>query len=125
MLRYWVLLCTSVAGASYAQGDLTWRGVRGPELKALFSDHELADGVHYAYRFDKDGTVSGFSMGKKVSGTWRISGNEFCWTLARRRTAEECYQVEAQGRSVRLLRDGYEALTATVTPVDTRNGESR
>jgi len=83
----------------------------------LFVDHELADGAHYAYQFHGDGTFNGFSMGKAAGGTWRIEGNEFCWTQKRRDSVEECFEVERSGTSVRLLRDGVEVLSAKVTPV--------
>lgn len=115
--RHWLLLCAGVVGWTPAAADGAWRTVRGPDLLSTFVDHELADGVHYAYRFNKDGTLNGFVMGKQVSGTWRVSGDEFCWRIARRGADEDCYQVELHGHSVRLLRDGYEAFTATITPV--------
>ncbi len=100
-----------------AQGEPSWRSVRGADLHALFVDHELADGVHYAYQFRSDGTFTGFSMGKAMRGTWRIAGDEFCWTQARRAAAEECFDVERSGTSVRLLRDRYEVFSAALTPV--------
>src|SRR5437870_3398514 len=117
-------LVVLVAASIGAEAADAWRSVRGAELRALFVDHELADGVHYAYRFRSDGKFSGFNMVKQVSGAWRASGDEFCWTLARR-AAEECFQIELRGRSVRLLRDGYEAFSATVTPVNAQSRETR
>ena len=100
-----------------AQAEVGWRSVRGADLHALFVDHELADGVHYAYQFRRDGTFTGFSMGKAIRGTWRIADDEFCWTQARRAAEEECFDVERSGTSIRLLRDGYEAFSAALTPV--------
>lgn len=111
------LLAAMVVFWTPAQGELSWRSVRGADLHALFVDHELADGVHYAYQFRSDGTFTGFSMGKAMRGTWRIAGDEFCWTQARRAAAEECFDVERSGTSVRLLRDRYEVFSAALTPV--------
>jgi hypothetical protein len=108
-----------------AQADVAWRRVHGPELRATFVDHELADGVHYAYRFRSDGTFSGLNMGKRMNGAWHVSGDEFCWTVSRRGADEECYEVESRGRWVRLLRDGSEAFSATVTPVNAQPKEAR
>lgn len=99
-----------------AQAEVAWRSVRGADVRALFVDHELADGVHYAYQFRSDGTFTGFSMGRAIRGTRRISGNEFCWTQQRGTAAEECFEVEGSGSSVRLTRDGCEAFAATLTP---------
>ena len=106
-----VVFCTR------AQVELSWRSVRGADLYALFVDHELADGVHYAYQFRSDGTFTGFNMGKAIRGTWCVAGDEFCWTQARRAAAEECFDVERSGISVRLLRDRYEVFSAALTPV--------
>jgi hypothetical protein len=110
-----VLFCAAILSTSHLEARGDWRAVRGPDLGNTFVDHELADGVHYAYRFKADGRLSGFVMGRKVNGTWRISGDQVCWSTARRGAAEECYQVESRGRSIRLLRDGYEAFSATLT----------
>jgi hypothetical protein len=100
-----------------AQGEPSWRSVRGANLHALFIDHELADGVYYAYQFRGDGTFTGFSMGKAIRGTWRIAGDEFCWAQARHATAEERFDIERSGTSVRLLRNRYEVFSAALTPV--------
>ena len=83
----------------------------------MFIDHELADGIHYSYQFRGDGTFTGVSMGKDVRGTWRIFNGEFCWTQKRRAAEEECFEVQRGSDSIRLLRDGYEAFTAKLTPV--------
>ena len=88
------------------QGEVAWQSVRGAQVRSLFGDHELADGVHFAYQFHPDGSFTGVSMGKAVRGTWDVAGDEFCWTQARRKAEEECFEVERNGQSVRLLRDG-------------------
>ena len=111
------LLAAMVVFCTPAQGELSWRSVRGADLYALFVDHELADGVHYAYQFRSDGTFTGFNMGKAIRGTWCVAGDEFCWTQSRRAAAEECFDVERSGISVRLLRDRYEVFSAALTPV--------
>ena len=119
------LCLVTVAFAGFcapAQADMAWRSVRAADLRALFVDHELADGTHYAYQFHGDGTFTGVSMGRTVGGVWRISDGEFCWTQKRRAAEEECFEVQRSGNSVRLLRDGYEALAAKLTPVKLKPG---
>jgi len=105
-----IILCSPV------QPEVSWRNVRGTDLPALFADHELADGVHYAYQFRADGTFTGFNMGKPVQGSWRVSGDEFCWTQKRRAATEECFEVERSGGYIHLVRDGYQVLAAKLTP---------
>ena len=113
----WFLLVAFAIVCSPVQAQAAWRSIRGADLRTVFVDHELADGVHYAYQFRSDGTFTGVSMGKDVRGTWRVEGDEFCWTQKRRAAAEECFEVQRSGGSIRLLRDGYEAFVAKLTPV--------
>lgn len=118
-VRYLVLVVATVAtvaSVAHGQGTSSWHSVRGPDLRPLFAKRELADGVHYAYRFNADGTFTGFNMGKRIKGTWRAEQDEFCWTVDRKKPEEECFEVQTRGRSVRLLRDGSEVLSATITP---------
>ena len=110
-------LVALLLGSSQAQAETPWRSVRGSDLPPTFVDHELADGVHYAYLFRADGTFSGMSMGKEIHGTWRATGTEFCWTRLKSKQTEECFEIERRGNEVRLLRDGYEVLSARLSPV--------
>jgi hypothetical protein len=120
MTPYYLLLAAVLVGVAHAQAGAVWKGVRGAELRAMFIDHELADGVHYAYQFWGDGTFTGFNMGKEIHGTWRLAGSDFCWTQRKSASAEECFEVERRGSEIRFLRDGYEALSAVLSPVKDR-----
>lgn len=93
-----------------------WRAVRGSELRPAFVDHELADGVHYAYQFHADGTFTGFNMGKAVSGNWRTMPDTFCWTWVRPAVAEECFTVERNSANFRFVRDGTEIFSGPLAP---------
>ena len=103
--------------ASHPRAQALWQAVRGADLRVIFSDHELADGVHYAYQFRGDGTVTGFAMGKEVHGTWRLVGDEFCWMQRKFTAVEECFEVERRGNQIRFLRDGYEAFSGNLSPI--------
>jgi hypothetical protein len=109
-----VVLLIAITGA---QADVPWRSVRGADLRATFVDHELADGVHYAYQFRGDGTFTGLAMGKEIHGTWRLVGNEFCWMQRKFTAVEECFEVERRGKEIRFLRDGYEAFSGNLSPL--------
>jgi hypothetical protein len=99
----------------------------GSELRAIFVDHELADGVHYAYQFRGNGTFTGFNIGREIHGTWRLDGNEFCWTQRKATPVEECFEVERRGSEVRFLRDSYEGFSGNMSPHKARvpTGEQR
>jgi hypothetical protein len=116
MTPYYVVLAAVLVGVAHAHAGAVWKTVRGAELQAMFIDHELADGVHYAYRFRGDGTFTGFSMGREIHGTWR-SGSEFCWTPYKSTSAEECFEVESRGSQIRFLRDRYEAFSGNLSPL--------
>ena len=113
----WLLILAVLTGISHAQADVSWRSVRGTELVGMFIDHELADGVHYAYQFRGDGTFTGLAMGKEIHGTWRLVGNEFCWMQRKFTAVEECFEVERRGNQIRFLRDGYEAFSGNLSPL--------
>ena len=110
------LLCaflTLVASSSAAEKE-HWRSVKGTSLQKLFQDKEFADGVHFAYQFKAGGTFTGTEMSKRVSGSWRVQGNEFCWKWVRPPDPEECYAVQQDGAHVRLLINGSEAWYGTL-----------
>lgn len=115
MTPYPFLLAAVLVVVAHAQAGVVWESVRGAELRALFIDHELADGVHYAYQFRGDGAFSGFNMGREIHGTWRLAGSEFCWTQRKSAPTEECFEVERRGSEIRFLRDSYEAFSGNLS----------
>ena len=120
MMSHHLLLAVVLFGVGYAQADAVWRSVRGADLRSTFVDHELADGVHFAYQFRGDGTFAGFAMGKEIHGTWRLAGNEFCWMQRKFTAVEECFEVERRGSEIRFLRDGYAAFSGNLSALGTQ-----
>jgi hypothetical protein len=122
-----LLLAVILVGVAHAQADVVWSSVRGADLRGIFVDHELADGVHYAYQFRGNGTFTGVAMGKEIHGTWRLLGNEFCWMQRKFTAVEECFEVERRGNQIRFLRDGYEAFSGNLSPLKAQvpTGEPR
>jgi hypothetical protein len=122
-----LLLAVILVGVAQAQADVAWKSARGAELQRMLIDHELADGVHYAYQFRGNGTFTGFTMGREVRGIWRLAGNDFCWTQRKSTVGEECFEVEHRGNELRFLRDGYEAFSANLSPLKAQvpAGEAR
>jgi hypothetical protein len=117
MTLHHLVLAAALLGVAHAHAEVLWRSVRGTDLHAMFVDHELADGVHYAFQFRADGTFTGFNMGKEIRSTWRLAGHEFCWTTRKSARTEECFEVERRGNEIRLLRDGYEAFSGRLSPL--------
>ena len=117
MTPHHLLLAAALLGVTYAQADVRWRSVRAAELPSIFIDHELADGVHYAYQFRADGTFTCFAMGKEIRGAWHLTGNEFCWTQRKSTPVEECFEVERRDNQIRFLRGGSEAFSGSLSPL--------
>jgi hypothetical protein len=117
MMLHHFWLAGLIIGIAPAQTDVPWRTVHGADLRAMFVDHELADGVHYAYQFRGDGTFAGLAMGREIHGIWRLVGNEFCWMQRKFTAMEECFEVERRGNQIRFLRDDYEAFSGNLSPL--------
>jgi len=111
-------LTVILVGCTHASADVPWRSVRAADLRAVFVDHEVADGVHYAYQFRGDGTFAGFNMGKEIRGTWHPVGNRFCWIQRKSIAVEECFAVQRRGDEIRFLRDGYETFSGNLSEIN-------
>jgi len=115
---HWFTAFTILAlapGTLFAQEQ--WRKIRGADIAPLFNNQEFGDGAHFAYRMRGDGTFSGTEMGKEVSGAWRVTGDEMCWSWLRPPGPRECYAVEQDGPQVRLMVNGSEAWFGTLRPL--------
>ena len=55
--------------------------------------------------------------GQDIQGTWKTTARHLCWTWIKPRGSEECYEVDRSRNDVRLFRNGYEALSGTLTPI--------
>ncbi|HZX31115.1 MAG TPA: hypothetical protein VFF03_07165 [Rhodocyclaceae bacterium] len=116
--RYgWLMIGLIGMATADADPGNAWHRVRGDSLQVLFADQDLGDGVHYAYQFHRDGALSGMNMGKPARGTWKVTGPELCYRWNQAGSEEECYEVRRRGHDVRMFRDGYEAFSGTLTPL--------
>ena len=112
-----MLAACAIAASAPAAEKENWQAVNGAALQSLFKDKEFADGVHFAYQFKADGTFTGTEMSKVVSGSWRVSKDEFCWNWLQPPGPHECYEVQHDGTHVRLLINGSEAWYGTLEPL--------
>lgn len=108
------LLCVLALLPGTSRADEHWRSVKGDSLRALFQDKEFGDGVHFAYRFKRDGSFTGTEMSEEVRGSWRVGKDEVCWKWQQPLEPERCYQVQWDGAHVRLMLGGSEAWYGTL-----------
>ena len=76
----------------------------GSQIKARLAGKEITDEVHWADVFAADGTLTSYSMGRKITGKWRIQKDELC--IEKGKDDSFCYQVWLAGGKVELRREG-------------------
>jgi hypothetical protein len=69
-----VAACFASALPAHAEGpaDQGYRKLSAREIRAFFTGKIFSDGTHFSNRYEADGKIDGFAMGKKVSNT--VSG---------------------------------------------------
>lgn len=102
---FWLLIGIAVMKTSGAtEPEKPWHVVHGAELRKLFTNHELSDGVHYTYRFKNNGTFTGTEIRRDVRGTWKTTADYICWSWIKPIGSEECYLVRRHGNDVIFLK---------------------
>jgi hypothetical protein len=117
-----LVLIIAFSSGSTPCAEPQWIPVPASAIAALFSEHELGDGVHYAYQFRRNGRYTGVEMGRDVRGKWRAHGGKFCWTPLEPSSAEECMTVRRRGKELQLLKDGEPIIEGTLSPLGATGG---
>ena len=105
-MRAWAFLlvaaCFASAAPARAEGpaDQGYRKLGGREIRAFFTGKIFVDGTHFSSRYEADGKIDGFAMGKKVSNTWKILDGNLCIADS---LGELCYAVWKKGSNVELV----------------------
>lgn len=101
-IRALALLFVASSWPAYAESpaDQGYRKLTGPQIRRAFVGKVFSDESHFSDRFKADGTIDGYSMGKKVSDTWKIAKDELCITNS---FGELCYAVWKKGIDVQLV----------------------
>lgn len=94
-------------GSGEAAGGEPFRRVRGTAIAKLVSGFEFTDEVHWAFVFERGGTLRGFALGQKGSGTWRVVGDELC--LEYGEESSRCHEVWTSGHRMELRREAAPA----------------
>jgi len=102
-----VITAFSLTSLSAAQaGDAVakdYRKLSGREIRTSFTGKVFSDGTHFSSRYEANGKIEGFTMGKKVSNRWKILDGNLCITDS---LGELCYAVWKKGRDVELIEKG-------------------
>lgn len=84
----------------------SFRALKGPEIRNLFTGMEFTDEVHWVLLFGRDGTLTNISMGRKTLGRWRVKQDQLC--LDRASNDQRCYGVLRSGKTYRLQEPGFD-----------------
>src|SRR5215210_1673621 len=76
----------------------------GAQVAAKIAGMEITDEVHWGDIFERNGTLTSYSMGQKSFGKWRVLKDQLC--IVRGKEDEGCYQVWLSGKKVELRREG-------------------
>ena len=98
-------LATSVLATPADEG---FKRLSAPEVRAVFTGHVFTDDVHFTDRYQRDGGIESFAMGRKLRKTWRLEKHLLCITES---TGEYCHAVWKKGAAIRLVQDGVSITT--------------
>ena len=115
-----VLAVTAFASGLGAEESL--RKLTGAQIRAKFAGMEVTDEVHWRELYERNGSLSSSSMGRKRTGKWRIEKDTFCIEYDKEPPAK-CYEVWAAGKKVELRGEGLLPLQGVVVPPTGRGGK--
>jgi hypothetical protein len=99
-LAFWLLFtAAALAGEPFRQID-------AKEIVLRFEGQEFTDEVHWAQVFEKQGSLSSVSMGRRGTGIWRVEDDRLC--LLSEDFPERCYDVWMSGNQAQLREAGIE-----------------
>lgn len=89
-------LCLSfVVNAASARKMLT-----GAQIRSTFVGKVVTDGFHWSYYLKPDGSIEGTELGRSRKGKWSIHENELCIEIAKGASADRCWGVVREGKTL-------------------------
>jgi hypothetical protein len=113
------LLAVAILGSS-ADAEGRFQKLTTREIRANLAGMELTDNVHWRDLYQRNGTVTSTSMGRKRTGKWRIEKDQLCIEFENE-PVPKCYDVWLSDKQVELRREGLLPLQGTIEPPGGRN----
>jgi hypothetical protein len=101
--------------ASGAAAEERLQKLSAGQIRAKIAGMELTDEVHWRELYERSGTVTSNSMGRKRTGKWRVDKEQLCIEFDKEPPAK-CYEVWMSGKKVELRREGLLPLQGVVEP---------
>ena len=92
----------------------------GGQIRASLAGMELTDNVHWRDLYQRNGTVTSMSMGRKRTGKWRVDKDQLCIEFEKE-PVPKCYEVWLSEKDVELRHEGLLPLQGVLEPPTARN----
>ena len=113
------LLAVAILGSSAATEEKFQKLTAG-QIRARLAGMELTDNVHWRDLYQRNGTVTSTSMGRKRTGKWQVEKHQLCIEFERE-PIPKCYDVWLSGKQIELRREGLLPLQGVLEPPTGRN----
>jgi hypothetical protein len=113
------LLAMAIFGSN-AAAEEKFQKLTAGQIRAKLAGMELTDNVHWRDLYQRNGTVTSTTMGRKRTGKWRVERDELCIEFENE-PIPKCYGVWTSGKQVELRREGLLPLQGSLEPPSGRN----
>jgi hypothetical protein len=113
------LLAVAILGSS-ADAEGKFQKLTAGQIRAKLAGMELTDNVHWRDLYQRNGTVTSTSMGRRRTGKWRIEKDQLCIEFENE-PVPKCYDVWLSDKQVDLRREGLLPLQGTIEPPSGHN----
>jgi hypothetical protein len=112
-------LAAAALGSAAAAAEKFQR-LTGGQIRTKLAGMEFTDNVHWRDVYQRDGTVTSTSMGRKRTGKWHVDKDQLCIEFEKE-PVPNCYEVWLSGKEVELRGEGLLPLQGVLEPAAARN----
>jgi hypothetical protein len=102
---------TCASGAAAAE---KFQKLTGAQIRAKVAGMELTDNIHWRDLYQRNGSVTSTSMGRKRTGKWRVEKDQLCVEFEKE--LPTCYEVLVSGNKAKLQREKILPLEVVIEP---------
>src|SRR5262245_18456325 len=106
-----------LAGATFGLGAAAEERIHkltGAQIRAKIAGMEVTDNIHWRDFYERNGSVTSNSMGRKRTGKWRVEKDQLC--IEFEKELPNCYEVLVSRTQAKLQREGALPLEAVIEP---------
>jgi hypothetical protein len=106
-----------LAAATFGSGAAAaekFHKLTGAQIRVNLTGMEVTDNVHWRDLYERNGSVTSTSMGRKRTGRWRVEKDQLCVEFEQE--MPNCYEVLVSGKKAKLQREGAFPLEVVIEP---------